>query len=140
MFHRFVLFIFSSRRRHTLCALVTGVQTCALPIYRRSNLRRCRSNSECDKYRDAAQQNSITDCHITIPSNETISVLDLSYAYFYYFDFCYWLSSPAQQIVKSTRSGRGRNVSATNGAQSPGRIDRRRSEEHTSELQSLMRI
>src|SRR3546814_10729044 len=26
-------FFFSSRRRHTSCALVTGVQTCALPIY-----------------------------------------------------------------------------------------------------------
>src|SRR3546814_2155930 len=25
-------FCFSSRRRHTRCALVTGVQTCALPI------------------------------------------------------------------------------------------------------------
>src|SRR3546814_8472277 len=24
---------FSSRRRHTRCALVTGVQTCVLPIY-----------------------------------------------------------------------------------------------------------
>src|SRR3546814_8011413 len=26
------VFLFSSRRRHTRCALVTGVQTCALPI------------------------------------------------------------------------------------------------------------
>src|SRR3546814_7052122 len=26
-------FFLSSRRRHTRCALVTGVQTCALPIY-----------------------------------------------------------------------------------------------------------
>src|SRR3546814_7473354 len=29
-----LLFFFSSRRRHTRCALVTGVQTCALPICR----------------------------------------------------------------------------------------------------------
>src|SRR3546814_6427150 len=29
-------FFFSSRRRHTRCALVTGVQTCALPISRYS--------------------------------------------------------------------------------------------------------
>src|SRR3546814_1513110 len=29
----YLLFFFSSRRRHTRCALVTGVQTCALPIY-----------------------------------------------------------------------------------------------------------
>src|SRR3546814_21193155 len=28
----FLYFVFSSRRRHTSCALVTGVQTCALPI------------------------------------------------------------------------------------------------------------
>src|SRR3546814_9819031 len=28
-----VCVFFSSRRRHTRCALVTGVQTCALPIY-----------------------------------------------------------------------------------------------------------
>src|SRR3546814_5145013 len=27
-----LVFVFSSRRRHTSCALVTGVQTCALPI------------------------------------------------------------------------------------------------------------
>src|SRR3546814_10367631 len=27
-----IIFFFSSRRRHTICALVTGVQTCALPI------------------------------------------------------------------------------------------------------------
>src|SRR3546814_1102293 len=30
--HCCVFFFFSSRRRHTRCALVTGVQTCALPI------------------------------------------------------------------------------------------------------------
>src|SRR3546814_1355375 len=29
----FLCFFFSSRRRHTRCALVTGVQTCALPIF-----------------------------------------------------------------------------------------------------------
>src|SRR3546814_6816026 len=28
-----MVFFFSSRRRHTICALVTGVQTCALPIW-----------------------------------------------------------------------------------------------------------
>src|SRR3546814_6324699 len=31
----FLLFCFSSRIRHTRCALVTGVQTCALPILER---------------------------------------------------------------------------------------------------------
>src|SRR3546814_5529942 len=32
-------FFFSSRRRHTSCALVTGVQTCALPISQAAALR-----------------------------------------------------------------------------------------------------
>src|SRR3546814_17000376 len=35
----FVFFFFSSRRRHTRCALVTGVQTCALPILPHVELR-----------------------------------------------------------------------------------------------------
>src|SRR3546814_7941456 len=29
----FCYFVVSSRRLHTICALVTGVQTCALPIW-----------------------------------------------------------------------------------------------------------
>src|SRR3546814_2745808 len=32
------LFFLSSRRRHTRCALVTGVQTCALPIFCRVSI------------------------------------------------------------------------------------------------------
>src|SRR3546814_17625268 len=35
----FFCFFFSSRRRHTRCALVTGVQTCALPIFQAKNWR-----------------------------------------------------------------------------------------------------
>src|SRR3546814_2375957 len=41
------VFFFSSRRRHTRCALVTGVQTCALPI---SNVRGAQA-----RYREAAE-------------------------------------------------------------------------------------
>src|SRR3546814_9345313 len=33
----FFCFFFSSRRRHTRCALVTGVQTCALPIFKKAH-------------------------------------------------------------------------------------------------------
>src|SRR3546814_5257070 len=36
------MFFFSSRRRHTRCALVTGVQTCALPI--------CLTDEEAKKF------------------------------------------------------------------------------------------
>src|SRR3546814_5682875 len=35
-----ILCFFSSRRRHTSCALVTGVQTCALPIWKLDRLSR----------------------------------------------------------------------------------------------------
>src|SRR3546814_10264359 len=37
------LFFFSSRRRHTSCALVTGVQTCALPISAEAAARKARA-------------------------------------------------------------------------------------------------
>src|SRR3546814_9339806 len=37
-----MFFFFSRRRRHTRCALVTGVQTCALPILSHSDRPQCR--------------------------------------------------------------------------------------------------
>src|SRR3546814_4438652 len=49
---RLCCFFFSSRRRHTRCALVTGVQTCALPIFLaaqnccNSQCRHCRAKVE----------------------------------------------------------------------------------------------
>src|SRR3546814_10414774 len=39
-----VCFFFSSRRRHTRCALVTGVQTCALPLLARAIMHHPRAN------------------------------------------------------------------------------------------------
>src|SRR3546814_5852479 len=41
-------FFFSSRRRHTRCALVTGVQTCALPICPKSPSESCRPKTLAD--------------------------------------------------------------------------------------------
>src|SRR3546814_5414469 len=41
-------FFCSSRRRHTRCALVTGVQTCALPISSTSFASRNAAYSECE--------------------------------------------------------------------------------------------
>src|SRR3546814_15114853 len=40
-YHFCFFFFFSSRRRHTRCALVTGVQTCALPIFRYGDHQQC---------------------------------------------------------------------------------------------------
>src|SRR3546814_18423973 len=58
----FFIFFFSSRRRHTRCALVTGVQTCALPISRRTRIWRTefianRGSAAC-KYRSPELRNS----------------------------------------------------------------------------------
>src|SRR3546814_9841634 len=40
MYSAFFFFFFSSRRLHTRCALVTGVQTCALPILSQAQAKR----------------------------------------------------------------------------------------------------
>src|SRR3546814_5874411 len=55
------MFFFSSRRRHTRCALVTGVQTCALPISARKPrpttkppVAACLPNSACRKKKATA--------------------------------------------------------------------------------------
>src|SRR3546814_3127129 len=67
------LFFLSSRSRHTSCALVTGVQTCALPIYRtgaslhavndpaRSSLpRRCAGSSPAQRRRSPGRPGTRT--------------------------------------------------------------------------------
>src|SRR3546814_11806953 len=45
-------FFFSSRRRHTRCALVTGVQTCALPICCGSHCREVQTANRQDEEGD----------------------------------------------------------------------------------------
>src|SRR3546814_1161054 len=49
----FMVCFFSSRRRHTRCALVTGVQTCALPIFQAELLRAFRT---CDFATDSPER------------------------------------------------------------------------------------
>src|SRR3546814_10629460 len=58
------VFFFSSRRRHTRCALVTGVQTCALPIFCRSKLpsplpTRPRPSRSCSSSRSPIKSRSV---------------------------------------------------------------------------------
>src|SRR3546814_14885732 len=55
-----VLFFFSGRRRHTRCALVTGVQTCALPIYPAASMR------------PASPSPVITACPLATPSRRPV--------------------------------------------------------------------
>src|SRR3546814_3316465 len=107
------LFFFSCRRRHTSCALVTGVQTWALPI---------------SKGRASAVDRSIrvilrTQRHFEIPPAASAA----------------GPASPVTPGSPGTQPGTGARF-AFSGLEHG--FDRRsdRSEEHTSELQSLMRI
>src|SRR3546814_8686278 len=107
-----VVFFFSSRRRHTRCALVTGVQTCALPIYWLLFLT------------DHGLMQFVGDC-ILNPKEEFIAI--------------------SQAFMSSYTGVKGNNrftkVKIDLAADAALRsYFHSRSEEHTSELQSLMRI
>src|SRR3546814_17528897 len=80
----FVLSLFfSSRRRHTRCALVTGVQTCALPIFCRSFPR---SESRSTTSSPTAPSSTATLAAVAIamivptPSRANSSDIDLHHA------------------------------------------------------------
>src|SRR3546814_2873094 len=67
-------FFFSSRRRHTRCALVTGVQTCALPIWTRRRVEasasgRCRRRDPGVRHRRISLPSSsqATSCQACAP-------------------------------------------------------------------------
>src|SRR3546814_10293555 len=105
------MFFFSSRRRHTRCALVTGVQTCALPIS-------CAPKS--------ARVLAANGPAISWPSSSTrmpASICPAMPAPYIYMNNDGW------QCARN--SGMPECLLRETGV---------RSEEHTSELQSLMRI
>src|SRR3546814_1932402 len=115
MYFCFVLFFFfSSRRRHTRCALVTGVQTCALPI-----------------------------CHLGIIENGVsgVSGTGQSGRWRRSFRRRRWRGSWDHVRPSAVDHWRGRlgRLHARHLVLCMG-VRLRRSEEHTSELQSLMRI
>src|SRR3546814_3571102 len=113
----FVFFFFSSRRRHTRCALVTGVQTCALPISPTDPT----DPTSGTPGTSAATFSTMIRYKGGIGGGATIGYLfdgglrpEISFAY---------SEADFDRIT----------LTAANGAST-------RSEEHTSELQSLMRI
>src|SRR3546814_8427272 len=125
----FVFFFFSSRRRHTRCALVTGVQTCALPI-------------------SARHVNGLPVVSVDVPSGlpgdgaaplgevvfhaaRTVTFFRKKPAHLLHpaRDFCGDVTLAEIGIPAAVLDGIG-----------PQTFENGRSEEHTSALQSLMRI
>src|SRR3546814_3703569 len=114
------LFFFSSRRRHTRCALVTGVQTCALPIW----------SSFDDPILSQLIERALSD---NLDIAQGVARLRQARASL--------SGARAERLPSITTSGGGWRDFRSNGPGSDrysGGADAR-SEDHTSELQSLMR-
>src|SRR3546814_3598045 len=111
------MFFFSSRRRHTICSLVTGVQTCALPI-----LYCLSERTSATTYKRA----------LTLSA---VRVIDLAAFLFGTAVLC--LRSCYAAAPDHGREGENMRKVRDYDAELKALG---RSEEHTSELQSLMRI
>src|SRR3546814_10818003 len=109
------VFFFSSRRRHTSCALVTGVQTCALPISARPV--KCDPRRVCDNRRHARAAASFPEIIQSAPAGVARARVLRTTS----------MEAPAGAVVRRRAGGAGGDPVC------------QRSEEHTSELQSLMR-
>src|SRR3546814_1401119 len=124
---RVLCFFFSSRRRHTICALVTGVQTCALPISPlfeegRGELRELLGRLKA----------------MGVPESRYGINLSIARGLDYYTGMVYETTLDAWPQIGSICSGGRYDNLASHYTKSklPGVG---RSEEHTSELQSLTR-
>src|SRR3546814_4090490 len=110
------IFFFSSRRRHTRCALVTGVQTCALPICPVNKI--CPSPSPSVR-RIVSPYIAQHSCgQLARPCSTSSSITDCSHM-------------PMSDHCGGPMMREQWRKSITGAS--------KRSEEHTSELQSLMR-
>src|SRR3546814_10049793 len=115
------LFFFSSRRRHTICALVTGVQTCALPIWHAQ--RRAGHATHGQSVHWLCSR--LGPCFLPVPDTGLERLAGRT----------------GIRLGKRGQSGDAyRNQRPALAAESrQNRLGPLRSEEHTSELQSLMR-
>src|SRR3546814_7023670 len=120
----FLFFFFSSRRRHTSCALVTGVQTYALPI---SALRieAHQVLERCSALQKAAR-NIQQLCVLAVEGDKAEVAIEQADADRNVLDDGV---HQARLALRLALGGGGRLLGPV-----------QRSEEHTSELQSLMRI
>src|SRR3546814_1896334 len=108
-------FFFSSRRRHTRCALVTGVQTCALPILGANGCFPTAVDNAYDPHAGGALYN-LPDhgCPLEACSDHSDP------------DGTPFSLKPGKRLIHDNHRFSPKSS--------------RRSEEHTSELQSLMRL
>src|SRR3546814_8925694 len=148
-------FFFSSRRRNTRCALVTGVQTWSLPIAR--NL----TDWMADEGKDVTSPTLDVDDFIgksftTGPDGKLYQLPDQQFANLYWFRYD-WFTDPEIKADFKAEYGYDLGVPVNwsayediaafftgreiDGKKVYGHMDYgKRSEEHTSELQSLMSI
>src|SRR3546814_8444920 len=137
----FCSFFFSSRRRHTRCALVTGVQTCALPISALARevpppayqLAAHRADVPAAVlYAVALQESGAMLRGRLIPWPWSLNVAGTPQRYATRAEACAGL----HRALAHTPANR---IDAGLGQVNLGYHAHRRSEEHTSELQALMR-
>src|SRR3546814_6852116 len=124
-------FFFSSRRRHTSCALVTGVQTCALPILLLATAVDAQARTVYRCVRDgtvslATAPEPGSKCVAKQIDDNAVQTPNL-WGRMGVFSGTLYEREQDGELVYSTRKLPGSRVYL-------------RSEEHTSELQSLMRI
>src|SRR3546814_3075571 len=129
------VFFFSSRRRHTRCALVTGVQTCALPIWWPPAwcARRRPPRIPLRNWRPHMPEAPAILGGVEVPADfERWHPADiLAFAVEHFSPEIAISFSGAEDVVL---------IDFASKLDLPYRIITLRSEEHTSELQSLMRI
>src|SRR3546814_4301733 len=138
-----LLFVCSSRRRHTRCALVTGVQTCALPISRGKSpfSAEVLSSKPMRELVDSmAKENDLV-----ILDSPPVSIVSDATALAKIADVTLmvvrWGHTPRNLVSAAFKRFTAANVSVTGVALPQVDMVRYpRSEEHTPELQSLMRI
>src|SRR3546814_3510460 len=138
-----LFFIFSSRRRHTRCALVTGVQTCALPILGSGeSLTNATLSGSFDPLLERIMA-AMTAPEIPLALRSIICVVERSKLLAVSSILATIASSPRPALVKSITIWLF-SVSAAACADDITSViahkPNKRSEEHTYELQSLMRL
>src|SRR3546814_2611866 len=122
-----IVLLFSSRRRHTRCALVTGVQTCALPIWL------CASSAGSPSARCCGTALAVWDV-VVVPVDGLFGVAPSART-----PGCGALVPGGAIVVAVCARASPRREASWPGFRCALAFAFARSEEHTSELQSLMR-